>query len=282
MRVGENIQHHQSMSENQNKEMSFLDHLEILRWVLIRSVIATFMGAVTIFVFMETIFTEVILAPTQKEFLTNRAFSWLANELAIPALQINAHGIKIQNIDMSGQFTTSITIAIVGGIILAFPYIFWEFWKFIKPALRENEAKNASGAIFAVSSLFFMGILFGYYLIAPLSIDFLVNYKVSQLVENIISLDSYISTITSIVLAGGLVFELPVIIYFFSKIGLLSAKFLSTYRRHAIVVIIIIAAIITPPDVVSQSLVAIPLLLLYEVGILIAKNNERKRAPKGN
>lgn len=270
------------MSENHNKEMSFLDHLEILRWVLIRSVMATFIGAATIFVFMETIFSEVILAPTQKEFLTNRAFAWLANELAIPALQINAHGIKIQNIDMSGQFTTSITIAIAGGLILAFPYIFWEFWKFIKPALRENEAKNASGAIFAVSSLFFLGVLFGYYLIAPLSIDFLVNYKVSELVENIISLDSYISTITSIVLAGGLVFELPVIIYFFSKIGLISAKFLSTYRRHAIVVIIIIAAIITPPDVVSQSLVAIPLLVLYEVGILIAKNNERKRASKTN
>lgn len=262
--------------------MSFLDHLEILRWVLIRSAISILVGAVGVFVFLEYIFDKIILAPTQKEFITNRAFGWLSNELAIPALRINNNGIKIQNIDMSGQFTTSVTIAIVGGIIITFPYIFWEFWKFIKPALKESEAKKATGAIFAVSALFFIGILFGYFLIAPLSIDFLVNYRVSELVENIISLDSYISTVMSIILAGGIIFELPVIIYFLSKIGLVSAKFLSTYRRHSIVIIIIIAAIITPPDVVSQSLVAIPLLVLYEAGILIAKNNERKRKLKTN
>lgn len=270
------------MNNKEKSEMSFLGHLEVLRWVLLRSALAAIIGAVIIFTYMDFVFDKIILAPSQESFLTNRLFAWLAVQTNTPSLHINGTGIKIQNIDMAGQFTTSITVALVGGLILAFPYIFWEFWKFIKPALKESESKHVGGAIFAVSSLFFVGILFGYYLISPLSIDFLVNYKVSNLVENIFSLDSYIATVMSVVLAGGIIFELPVFIYFLSKIGIVSAKFLSTYRRHAIVVITIVAAIITPPDVMSQMMVEIPLLILYEVGILIAKNIEKKRATKTN
>ncbi len=266
----------------ERKEMSFLEHLDVLRWLLVRSVIGVLVGATAVFVFMEIIFDKIILAPSQPTFFSNRAFAWLAQYLETPSLKINATGIKLQNIDMAGQFSTSVLVAIVGGLIIAFPYIVWEFWKFIKPALREKEAKGATGAIVAISSLFFIGVLFGYYLIAPLSIDFLVTYRVSPLVENIISLDSYISTITSIVLAGGIIFELPVIIYFLSKMGVVSVKFLTTYRRYAIVVIIIIAAIITPPDVVSQSLVAIPLLFLYEVSIIMARAIEKKRKLESN
>lgn len=264
-------------STKERKEMSFLEHLDVLRWLLVRSVIAALVGATIIFIFMDVLFEKIILAPSQPSFFTNRAFAWLANYLNSPGLQINATGIKLQNIDMAGQFSTSVLVAMVGGLIVAFPYIIWELWKFISPALKEKEAKNATGAIFAVSTLFFIGVLFGYYLIAPLSIDFLVTYKVSPLVENIISLDSYISTITSIVLAGGIIFELPVIIYFLSKMGVVSVKFLKTYRRYAIVIIVIIAAVITPPDVVSQSLVAIPLLILYEVSIFMASRIEKQR-----
>lgn len=270
------------MGEEKRKGMSFLEHLEVLRWVLIRSALSILIGATVVFVYMDFVFDSIIIAPSQSTFLTNRLFAWLSVKLDVPSLHINATPIRIQNIDMAGQFTTSVTIALVGGFILAFPYIFWEFWRFIKPALREKESKHAGGAIFAVSALFFVGILFGYYLIAPLSIDFLVTYKVSKIVENITSLESYISTITSIVFAGGIIFELPVFIYFLSKIGFVSVKFLTTYRRHAIVVITIVAAVITPPDVVSQMMVEIPLLVLYEVGILIAKNIEKKRALKTN
>ena len=270
------------MSTKDNVKMSFLDHLEVLRWVLIRSALFLIAGAVLVFTFMDFVFNTILLGPSQENFLTNRFFAWLAIQLDIPSLKINATIIRIQNIDMAGQFTTSVTIALVGGLIIAFPFIFWEFWKFIKPALKEKEVKHAGGAIFAVSSLFFVGILFGYYLISPLSIDFLVNYKISEVVENIIGLDSYISTVMSIVLAGGLIFELPVFIYFLSKVGIVSAKFLSTYRRHAIVIITIVAAIITPPDVVSQMMVEIPLLILYEIGILVAKNIEKNRRLKAN
>jgi sec-independent protein translocase protein TatC len=182
---------------------------------------------------------------------------------------------------MSGQITTHITAAMVAGVILAFPVILWEFWQFFKPALKANEARYAKGAVLAASGLFFIGVLFGYFMLAPLSIHFLSSYEIDPQVVNQINVRSYIGTLTSICLATGLVFELPIITFFLTKIGILTPKFMRTYRKHAIVVIFIIAAIITPPDVFSQTLVAIPLLILYEVSIIISsrvmKQKERDR-----
>jgi sec-independent protein translocase protein TatC len=183
---------------------------------------------------------------------------------------------------MAGQITTHITVAMVAGLILAFPYILWEFWNFFKPALHNNEKETARGAVAITSILFFTGVLFGYFALAPLSIHFLSSYQVSPDVVNQINIRSYIGTLTSICLATGLVFELPVITYFLTKVGLITPSFLIKYRKHSIVVIFIIAAIITPPDVFSQMLVCIPLLILFEVGILISKRVMKQKEKEHN
>ncbi|WP_235714404.1 twin-arginine translocase subunit TatC [Alkaliflexus imshenetskii] len=257
--------------------MSFLDHLEELRWHIIRSFASIIVFAVLAFVFKSFVFDVVILGPSRPDFFTNQFLCNLSATFNMPVLCINQVQLKFQNINMSGQFTMHIWIAFVAGAIVSFPYIFWEFWRFVKPALYENEVKHSRGAIFAASMLFSLGILFAYYLIAPLSVYFLGNYQVSESVENIINFGSYVSTISSIVLASGVMFELPVFIYFLSKVGLVTASFLKKYRRHAIVVVLALAAIITPPDVISQIMVCLPLIVLYEAGIIIAKRVEKKK-----
>ena len=267
------------MSKVNNTEMSFLEHLEELRWHIIRSIASVLILAVTAFVFKRILFDVIILGPCQPDFFTNRGLCWMAVKLNIPAICINQEPLNLQNINLAGQFSMHILIACVTGIILAFPYIFWEFWRFIKPALYPTEVKHSRGAIFSASTLFSVGILFAYYVICPLSINFLGNYKVSESVDNIINLNSYVSTISSIVLACGIMFELPVFIYFLSKVGLVSSSFLRKYRRHAIVISLTVAAIITPPDVFSQILVCLPLLALYEGSIVIAKRIESKKLP---
>jgi sec-independent protein translocase protein TatC len=256
--------------KNGEKEMSFLEHLEELRWHIIRSILAIVFFMIIAFIFKSFIFDNIILAPKNPAFFTNRILCHLADVFNAPALCINNKPFNLINIKMSGQLTTHITVAMVAGLILAFPVILWEFWKFFRPALHANEAKYARGAVFAASMLFFVGVLFGFYMLAPLSIHFLSTYEISADVTNQINIRSYIGTITSICLATGLVFELPIITFFLTKIGLITPKFMRTYRRHAIVVIFIVAAIITPPDVFSQTLVAIPLLILYEVSIFIS------------
>jgi sec-independent protein translocase protein TatC len=258
--------------------MSFLDHLEALRWHLIRSVLAVFAITILAFLFKEVLFDEIILAPAKPEFWTNKTMCALADHYHLPILCINQLPIKLQNIQMSGQFTTHLWVAFLTGIIVAFPYIFWEIWRFIKPALYEHETRHTRGAIAVVSLLFAVGVLFGYYIITPMSISFLTGYQVSSQVENIVSLGSYISTVSSIVLSAGVLFELPVFIFFLAKAGIVSGRFLEKYRRHAIVLVFLLAAIITPPDVISQILVGLPLLVLYEVSIVVAKRLDRKRS----
>ncbi|WP_439182063.1 twin-arginine translocase subunit TatC [Carboxylicivirga taeanensis] len=264
------------MSEETNREMSFLEHLEVLRWHIVRAFGSVFVFAVLAFVFKGFVFDTVILAPSSPHFFTNDLLCRLADSLDMPLLCINQIPLSFQNINMSGQFTTHIWVSFVAGIVVAFPYIFWEFWRFIKPALYQNEINNSRGAIFFASSLFTIGILFAYYIICPLSVHFLGTYQVSEKVENIVNLGSYISTITSIVLAGGIIFELPIFIYFLAKVGLVTSDFLIKYRKHSIVIALMLAAIITPPDVISQLLVCFPLIILYESGIIIAKNLEKK------
>ncbi len=264
------------MSEEKNNEMSFLDHLEILRWHLVRAFASVLIFAILAFVFKNIVFDTIILAPSNPDFFTNRLLCRLADIIDVPLLCINQVPLSFQNINMSGQFTTHIWVSFVAGIVVAFPYIFWEFWRFIKPALYQNEINNSRGAIFFASSLFSIGILFAFYIICPLSVHFLGTYQVSDKVENIVNLGSYISTITSIVLAGGIIFELPIFIYFLAKVGLVTSDFLIKYRKHSIVLALLLAAVITPPDVISQILVCFPLIILYESGIIIAKRLERK------
>jgi len=260
-----------------NEEMSFLEHLEELRWHLVRASAAIVIGAVLCFIKAEFILDQILFVPTKPWFITNRAFAWLARKLDSPDLAINKLPFNVINTDMAGQFTTNLSIAMIGGIIIAIPYIFWEFWRFIKPALYEKERKHATGAVFYSTLLFMLGVFFGYFLIVPLSTHFFGSYRVSAEVPNLINLNSYISAVTTVMLGSGIVFELPIIIYFLSKVGLISSGFLMTYRKHAYVLLLLLAAIITPPDVFSMLLVSGPLILLYELGVFLSKRIEKKR-----
>lgn len=258
-------------------EMSFLEHLEELRWHIIRSILAIMVMMIVAFVFKNFLFDKIILAPKNPQFFTNRVFCQFGHFLSEhfhtknpDLLCINTTPFNLISIKMSGQLTTHITVAMVAGLIAAFPFVLREFWKFFRPALHSNEARHAKGAVLTSSLLFFLGVIFGYYMLAPLSIHFLSTYRISPDVVNQINVRSYIGTLTSLCLATGLVFELPIIAFFLTKIGVVTPSFMRKYRRHAIVVIFIVAAIITPPDVFSQTLVAIPLLLLYEVSIFIS------------
>jgi sec-independent protein translocase protein TatC len=265
-----------------NEEMSFLEHLEELRWHIVRSVLAVLLIAIVAFIFNEIVFDIVILAPKNPDFWTNRMFCSFAEKVNVPALCINSRPFEIINIQMAGQFMTHILVSIIAGVILAFPYIFWEFWMFFKPALYSSEKKHASGAVFFSSLLFILGVLFGYFLIVPLSVHFLGSYNVSAEVTNQISLRSYISTVSSITLAAGLIFQLPILAFFLTKVGLIDPPFLKKYRRHSVVVILALSAIITPPDIFSQVMVCFPLLFLYEIGILISRSVIRREEKRFN
>lgn len=269
--------------QNAGGEMSFLDHLEELRWLLVRCTIAIIVGGCVAFAFSGFIFDEIIFAPKDGDFITYRIFCQLANEYDLDkSFCIKELPFEIQSRSMDGQFTTDIWTSITAGFIISFPFILWQFWKFISPALYDKEKKYAVVFIITTSLLFFMGVLFGHYLITPLSLNFLANYKISDAVKNDIDLNSYLSLVKTTAISCGLIFELPVIMYFLAKIGLVSAEFLRKYRRYAYVIILIIAAIVTPPDVVSQTIVTIPLIILYEVSILIAarlsRNKEKETA----
>ncbi|MFN8239169.1 MAG: twin-arginine translocase subunit TatC [Bacteroidales bacterium] len=267
------------------KEMSFLEHLEELRWHIIRSVLAIVVLTVVAFIFKQIIFDKIILAPKTPEFWTNRMFCQLGHFIFGPdnnILCINTKPFQLISIKMSGQLTTHVAVSIVSGIILAFPIILWEFWRFFRPALYSNEQKYVKGAVLYSTGLFFIGVVFGYFMIVPLSIHFLGSYTISDQVINQIYVRSYIGTMTSIVLASGFVFELPLLAFILTKIGVITPHFLVKYRRHSIVVIFIVAAIITPPDIFSQILVSIPLLVLFEVGILISKRVYKERMKTHN
>ncbi len=260
-----------------NKEMNFLDHLEALRWHIVRSAVVIFVLAIIAFLNKEIIFDGIILAPKNKDFATYKALCYLSQRFNVDMCfdQIN---FTVINLDISGQFTTHMWIAFMSGFILAFPYFIWELWRFIKPALSSRELGVSRGVVFFTSLLFILGLLFGYYVITPLSINFLGNYQVSAEVHNTISLDSYINIVTVMSLSTGLVFELPMIVYFLSKIGIITPQFMRTYRKHAMVVNLILAAVITPsPDVTSQMLVAIPLFLLYEISIYVSAMVQKRK-----
>jgi sec-independent protein translocase protein TatC len=261
-------------------EMSFLDHLETLRWHIIKSAIAIITFATLAYIYSDFIWNSIIFAPNSNDFWTSRMLIKLGDFFGYKSNGLMSKRLELINFDLSGQFMVDVWTAIIGGFIIAFPYVMYQFWSFIKPALYENERKHASGAVAIMSGLFFTGVLFGYYLIVPFSLDWLASYSISSQVVNQINILSYISSVTSIVIAGGVAFELPVLVYFLSKIGVLTPKFLRKYRRHSYVVLLIIAAIITPPDVLSQMIVTIPLIILFEVSIFISARVEKANLRK--
>lgn len=253
------------------KEMSFLDHLEELRWHLVRSTLAVLIVAILAFIFKRFIFDTLIFGPTRPEFATYATFCEISRSLGMDAFCFQEMPFKIQSRTMAGQFSAHMWTSIYAGIILAFPYILYEFWKFISPGLKDSERKSSRGFILIASFLFFLGVLFGYYLITPLSINFLGNYQVSEEVINQFDLDSYISLVRTSVLACGIMFELPILMYILTKIGLVTPEILRKYRKFALIIVLVLSAIITPPDIVSQIIVAVPIVILYEVSIYISK-----------
>jgi len=258
-----------------NDEMTFVDHLEELRWHIVRSLLAIVVLAIVIFIKIDWVFEKIILGPLQNNFVSYVAMCRLGHWLHIgDALCMPAINVKLQNTEFSAAFMSSITIAFVGGFIAAFPYVFWEFWKFIKPALKPSELKSTRGSIFYVSLFFLMGAAFGYFLLGPFTFNFLANYTLgtSQILETRPTLNDYLENLIDIIIGCGLAFELPVITYVLTKIGLVTPDFLQDYRKYAIVIILVVAAVITPsPDWTSQTLVFIPLFLLYQLSILVSK-----------
>lgn len=259
------------MAKKNMSDMSFLDHLEELRWLLVRSTIAILIMATVTFFISDYVFDTIIFGPTHTDFITYRTFCELSHYVGFKeSICVESLPFIIQNTNMEGQVNILVWICITAGFILAFPYILWLLWGFISPALYEKERKNAKLFIFVASVLFFLGVLFGYFVIIPMSVNFFATFKVSEVVKNQFSLDSYIGLIKTSVIASGLFFEMPIIIYFLTKLGLVTPQFLRKYWKYAVVIILIVAAIVTPPDVISQLVVAIPMLVIYEASILIS------------
>ncbi len=254
------------------REMSIIDHLNDLRKLIIRSLLAVFIAGAVVFSAKNIVFDKILFAPLDIHFVTYKLFCEISDLLCIKKIPITLISRQLQ-----GQFAVHIWTSVYGGFIVAFPYILYEVWKFISPGLYRNEKRAGIKFILVSSFLFFVGILFGYYVITPLVINFLGNYQISEKVDNLVDIKSYISNVRTTILAVGLVFELPVIIYFLTKMGLVDSQILKTGRKYAVIIILIVAAIITPPDLVSQIIVAIPLYVLYEISIFIAKWIEKKQ-----
>ena len=266
-------------------EMSFLDHLEDLRWHLIRITIAVILAGIIAFCFPKILFGVIIFGPTEMSFPT---YQWLCEMSQLIGIEdttfcADRFPFDLQNRLVAGQFSTHIWTSIYAGFIVAFPYVLYQLWRFISPGLKKNERRNSRGFIIIASLLFFIGVLFGYYVITPLSFNFLANYSISDKVINDFDLNSVIAAVRSSSLAAGLVFELPILVYFLTKIGFVTPQILKKYRKFALVIVLIISAVITPPDIASQVIVAVPILILYQVSIFISRivvRNQNKKELK--
>src|SRR6187402_1121265 len=265
--------------DDEKAEMSFIDHLEVLRGHLFRSALAIAVGAIVFIIYDDFIVKKVLMGPTHADFPT---YKWLCKFGQAVGLGdkmcMKEIGLKMQSTSVSGQFSMYFTLIFVGGIIVAFPYIFWEFWRFIKPALTKKELSKTRGVIFWVSLLFFSGILFGYFIIAPYTVNFFATFHLDENIENIWTITSYIDTLVPLILGTGLAFQLPLVMFFLAKVGLMSPDFLRRNRKYAIVIILILAGIITPPDVISQIICTIPLMLLYEISIWLTAKVQKEKA----
>ena len=266
----------------QDVEMGFLDHLEELRKRLFWSAAFILTGGIALFISKNWLFETVLFGPRRTDFISFRAWCWLSNQIgAGDALCVQEINYELINTTMLGNFTTHILVSAIGGFILSFPLVFWQGWLFLRPALKDREREAARGIGLSSSLLFFMGVAFGYLIIAPLSLQFLGNYELGD-VQARISVMSYMKTIASITMAAGLIFQLPVVVYFLSRAGLITPDILKSYRKHALVGILVIAAVITPPDVTSQLLVAMPVLILYEISIAISRRVMKRKLSESN
>lgn len=262
----------QRKKRNPGKDMSFLDHLEDLRWHLIRATLSIVIVATLAFIFKDFIFDTIIFGPKSADFVTYKILCDITRYIGIAeAFCFEELPFTIQSRTMAGQFSAHIWTSVAAGFVIAFPYVIYEFWKFVKPGMKDNERSSARGFIFFSSLLFFIGVLFGYYVVSPLSINFLGSYQVSSQVLNEFDLSSYIGLVRTSVLASGLIFELPILIYLLTKAGLVTPEFLKKQRKINVVIVLVISGIITPPDVASQIIVAIPIIVLYEISIFISK-----------
>ena len=263
-------------------EMSFFDHMEVLRWHLIRSAVAIVLFTILAFCYYDFIFHNVILGPKQADFWTYRIMCDLTERFNLGAdFCIKEIPFEIINTEMAGQFTLQLNSSLLIGLILGVPYLLYEVWRFVKPGLTQQESSSATGFVFYASLLFIMGLLFGYYIITPLSVNFLANYNVSEIIKNTITIDSYLSTVATLSIGAGITFELPIIIYILSKLGIMTPAFMRSSRRYATVLILIIAAVVTPtPDILTMLTVSFPLFLLYEFSIIVSARVERNRKKK--
>ncbi|EHQ26811.1 twin-arginine translocase subunit TatC [Mucilaginibacter paludis] len=267
--------------KNLEGEMSFFDHLEVLRWHLIRAAVSILVFGGLAFYFFDQIWDTVIMGPKKPDFFTYRMMCKLGQLMHSDGMCITEIPGKIINTEMAGQFSLQINAALIMGITLGFPYLLWEIWSFVKPALLEKERKAAGGFVFYASLLFFLGILFGYFVVAPLSIHFLTNYQISPEIQNTFTIDSYLTSVATLTLVSGVVFQLPIIIFVLATIGIVTAKFMREKRRYAIIIILIIAMLVTPtPDVTTMIVISIPLFGLYEVSISVAGRVEKRKLIK--
>ncbi|MGV8877601.1 MAG: twin-arginine translocase subunit TatC [Sphingobacteriaceae bacterium] len=266
---------------NLESEMSFFGHLEVLRWHLVRSAVAIMVFTGLVFYFYSFIFDTIIMGPRKPGFWSYRMLCKLGEVLDKPGFCIESIPGKIINTEMAGQFTLQINSALLIGLTMGFPYLLFEIWRFIKPALHEKERRAASGFVFYASFLFFTGVLFGYYIISPLSVNFLANYIISPEIENTITIDSYLSSVATLTLATGIVFELPILIYILSTMGIMTPKFMRETRRYAVIAILLLSAIVTPtPDMMTMLVVSLPLFILYEISIMVAAKVDKRRKRK--
>lgn len=267
---------------SEEKEMTFLDHLEELRWHVIRGVLAILVAMIVAFIYIREIFDNIVFAPAKVDFIF---FKWMCKlgdwVGATESLCVTDLPFKVQSRNMTGQFMMSITAAAVIGLIVAFPYVIWEFWLFVRPGLRLTEKKFSKGAVVAISGLFLLGVAFGYFILSPMTIWFLSTYSVSEMIVNEFDITSYVSTVASLILGCGLLFQFPVVVYFLTKIGMLTPQLMRKYRRHAVVGIIVLGAVITPSaDPFSLSIISIPLYFLYEISIFTSAAVLRKKLKK--
>ena len=266
------------------KEMSFLGHLEELRWHLVRSASVVLIFGIFLFIFQKEVYENFLLAHRKSDFITYQLFCDFFNLFGLDSSFCRvSFKDNLISLKPTQQLMNSIWSSFILGIILSFPYLLWELWRFISPGLTLKEVRNSKGFIFAASLLFFLGIAFSFYIIAPISIHFLYNYQITDLIQNNFTMDSHIGLVTNMLLGVSILFELPVLVFFLTKIGLITPAFLKKYRKHALVVVLIVAAIITPPDVASQIIVAIPIVILYEVSIKVSKiviKKQQKNAHK--
>ncbi len=260
------------------EEMSFIEHLDVLRGHLFKSALAVAIGAIVMAIYNKFIVQRILMGPTHADFVT---YGWLCrlsqkwglgNKLCMQEIHV-----KMQSNAVSGQFDVYFNIILIGGFILAFPYVFWQFWKFTKPALKPKELKNTRGVIFYVSMLFFLGVFFGYFVIAPYTINFFANFVLDSNIENIWTIASYFNTIVPLILGAGLAFQLPLVMYFLAKVGVVSAAYLRRVRKYAILIIVIVASIITPPDMLSTIVASVPLVILYEISVLLCVRVEKRQ-----